>query len=111
MRTPKKTVYISGPMSGLPCFNFPNFFYWQRRLEKTGWKVINTALIDCMKMLDGWRYTEDQWEEIVTEDCRLIREEADAIFVLDGHKDSVGAKREIAEAEKKGLDIYWEVEG
>jgi hypothetical protein len=40
-----KTIYISGPMSGLPNLNFPAFYAAQAKLEAEGYKVVNPAEI------------------------------------------------------------------
>lgn len=48
----QKRVYIAGPMSGMPEFNFPAFFAAQRRLEAQGWIVNNPAEKDQEKDLD-----------------------------------------------------------
>ncbi len=42
----KKTIYISGPMSGLPDFNFPAFYAEAARLEALGCDVVNPATIN-----------------------------------------------------------------
>lgn len=41
-----KKVYIAGPMSGYPGFNFPAFFEAQTELEARGFKVFNPAQKD-----------------------------------------------------------------
>lgn len=38
-----RSIYIAGPMSGCPEFNFPAFNAAQRRLEEAGWRVFNPA--------------------------------------------------------------------
>jgi hypothetical protein len=104
-------IYVSGPMTGLPCFNFKSFFYWQVMLEKSGYKVINPAEQDCLKMLnEGWQYSPDKWEEVIEEDCQLIRDEADAVFVMDGYITSEGAHREISTAVEAGKPVFYETE-
>jgi hypothetical protein len=39
-------IYIAGPMSGYPEFNFPAFFEAQKEFEEKGWKVFNPAQKD-----------------------------------------------------------------
>lgn len=105
----EKVVYIAGPMRHHKCFNFPQFFYWQVKFEKSGYKVINPAELDCERWIeDGWIFTDDKYEEVLGEDCRLIREEADILFVLTGWEESEGANKEIEEAKKKGITIAYE---
>jgi len=107
---PGSVIYISGPMSAFKnqCYNFKHFFYWQVVLERAGYAVLNPAEIDCLKLLKGWVYTDDQWDALLEEDCRLIRENADAVFVLDHHEASKGARREIAEAVKYSKPVFYE---
>ena len=105
-----KTIYISGKMSGVKCFNFKRFFYHQVLLENEGWHVINPAEHDCLKMLDGWHYTPDQWDELIAYDLKLIEEQADAIFMLEGWHDSQGAFMEFNAAVEKGIEIKYERE-
>lgn len=38
-----KSIYIAGPMSGLPEFNFPAFFAAEEKLRAEGWNVFNPA--------------------------------------------------------------------
>ena len=38
-----KQIYISGPMTGMPEFNYPAFHAAARRLREAGWDVINPA--------------------------------------------------------------------
>jgi len=104
------TIYIAGPMSGIHCFNFKLFFYWQVRLEREGYTVINPAEIDCVKMFDGWQYSPDQWEAVLQEDCELIRTKADAVFAMSGWTASKGAMREVGTAVENGISVYHEID-
>ncbi len=49
----QKQIYVAGPMSGLPEFNFPAFFRAQRMLEGRGWIVNNPAEKDQEATLDA----------------------------------------------------------
>ncbi len=42
-----KEIYIAGPMTGIPCFNFPAFNYAERVLQQDGWTVHNPAAKDA----------------------------------------------------------------
>lgn len=48
------------------------------------------------------------YEDIMQEDLRVIRENADALFVLANYHTSAGSHREIAEAKSKGIPVYYE---
>jgi len=104
-------IYIAGKMGGEHCFNFERFFYWAHVLRLRGHTPLNPAEHDCMKWLeDGWLFTPDQYEDIIQYDLNLIRDEADAIFMLDGWYESPGARREFVEATKLGIEIMYERE-
>ena len=103
------TIYIAGPMRGYPLMNFPQFFYWQIQLENSGYKVINPAAEDCKRWFkDGWVFRESEWRDVLEYDKMLIRSQADALFVLDGWKDSEGALEEIELAVEIGIDVFYE---
>lgn len=38
-----KTIYLAGPMSGYPDFNFPAFYAAEDKLVAEGWEVFNPA--------------------------------------------------------------------
>ena len=103
----QKKVYIAGPMTGIPEFNFPAFFSAQARLEKEGWKVFNPAEKDQEKDLDAEAVkTGDAKKAIAAgfdfRECFLWDTEkvitADAIYMLPGWEQSPGAKAEHAVA-------------
>jgi len=102
------TIYIAGAMTGKECFNFESFFYWARVWRNRGWNVINPAQIDCEKMLSGWVYSPDQYNEVLAHDLHLIETEADAIFMMIGWGDSNGATMEFNKAEELGILIKYE---
>ena len=89
-RNNMKTIYIAGPMRGYECYNFETFFYWAKLLKRAGWRVLNPAQQDVEKMLKGWVYTDDKWQEVIEEDLAWIEKEADAIFLMDGWHRSRG---------------------
>lgn len=110
-------IYIAGPMSGLPEFNFPAFFAAQRKLEAEGWTVFNPAAKDAEADLDA--------EAVKTGDAALAMKkgfdfrdafawdvnriiEGDAIFMLPGWELSPGAVAEhrVAVAMKKHYPEY-----
>lgn len=101
-------IYIAGPMSGYPEFNFPAFFAAQKKFEDAGWTVFNPANKDAenevttdksfaagdakVLMSSGWDFRDAyQWDV-----DRVI--EADAIYLLKGWEKSVGAQGELAVA-------------
>jgi hypothetical protein len=89
-------VYISGPMTGLPGFNFPAFNTAARRLASQGHKTVNPA---NKGIVDGW-----EWSDYLRHDVRLLTE-CDAIYLLHGWRDSRGARLEEHIARELGMQI------
>jgi hypothetical protein len=102
-----KKIYIAGPMTGYPEFNFPAFFAAEAQLKETGWRVFNPAAKDQEVDLDS--------EAVKTGDAKLAVEkgfdfreaylwdvtriiEGDAIYMLKGWQFSPGAVGEHAVA-------------
>ena len=104
-----KQIYIAGPMSGYPEFNFPAFFTAQYTLERQGWKVWNPAAKESegdvvqsgsfasgdQKALvsEGW-----DWQSAFEWDCQKVLR-SDAIYMLKGWERSTGARAEHAVAQ------------
>ena len=99
-------IYIAGPMRGCSLFNFQLFFYWAERLEQSGYEVLNPAAFDVERMIKGWKFEEDNYEEVLEFDLAVIENCADALFMLKGWGKSEGAGREYAKAKELGLAIF-----
>lgn len=103
-----KQIYIAGPMSGYPQFNFPAFFAAQKKFEAEGWKVWNPANKDGEEgvkedvsfatgndqqlMKSGWDFKEAYLWDVE----KVIN--SDAIYMLPGWEKSAGARGEHAVA-------------
>jgi hypothetical protein len=102
-----RSIYIAGPMTGYPEFNFPAFFSAEDKLRNQGWNVHNPAAKDQEVELDA--------EAVKTGDAvRAIAKgfdfrEAymwdlnkvvygDGIYMLKGWEQSPGARGEHAAA-------------
>lgn len=103
-----KKIYIAGPMSGYPAFNFPKFFATEAKLKAEGWHVFNPANKDdeagvvtnasyetgdaLALVSSGWSFKDAyKWDT-----DRVI--DADAIYMLKGWEKSPGARGEHAVA-------------
>lgn len=100
-------VYIAGPMSGIPEFNFPAFFRAERLLKEQEYEVVNPADKSAEKDLDpeayeqgdgakaietGFNFREAyRWDTNAVIDC-------DGIYMLKGWQYSPGAVGEHAVA-------------
>lgn len=98
-------IYIAGPMTGYPEFNFPAFHTAEYTLSKQGWTVFNPAKKDAEKDLAGFATGDakeaiakgfDFREAFLWDVARVI--ESDAIYMLRGWHGSPGAFAEHAVA-------------
>ena len=92
-------TYISGPMTGIEDFNKPKFFDAERKLTGKGYTVLNPACLPSS--------TEITHEQYMIMDLAMLSI-CDAIYMLDGWKNSVGAKIEYNKALDDGLVIFFE---
>ena len=96
-------IYVAGPMTGLPDFNYPAFFDAAGRLAALGHDPVNPA-----RQWDG--HPSAAWSDYmrrgITDVCTC-----DAVALLPGWGDSKGARLERRVAEVLGLDVntlaYW----
>lgn len=91
-------VYIAGPMTGYPDFNFPAFHYAASHLRRLGHDPLNPAT-----SFDGRQDLE--YEMYIREAVRMVAM-ADAIVLLDGWSMSKGATMELHVALTIGLPVY-----
>lgn len=103
-----KSIYIAGPMSGIPEFNFPKFFEVERKLIRQGYNVFNpanksneTAVVehssygegDALALVSsGWDFRQ----AYIWDTTKVIQ--ANAIYMLKGWENSPGARGEHAVA-------------
>lgn len=91
-------VYIAGPMTGLPEFNFPAFHAAADVWRNSGWEVINPAELDEED-------TTKPWDFYLRRDLKLLVD-CDAIAMLPDWELSRGAKLEHYVAQALGLSVY-----
>lgn len=92
-------LYIAGPMSNLPDFNYPAFFKAADDLRAAGHEPINPA-----REREGIEYQGATWLDYMRHSLRDIAD-ADGIAVLPGWNDSRGARIEIGLAEALDLPV------
>lgn len=105
--TPTKKVYIAGPMSGYPDFNFPLFNRVAAKLRAEGWTVFNPAEKDAEVVSNSKAFAEGDhlgvqeegfnFREAYLWDIEKVIE-SDAIYMLPGWENSPGARGEHAVA-------------
>ena len=93
-----KRIYIAGPMTGLPDFNYPAFHAEAARLRALGFHVENPA--ECVAPVCGsWcAYMRLAIAQLVT---------CDGIVLLPGWRRSKGARVEYLLACVLGMDVVF----
>lgn len=81
-----KTLYIAGPMSGLPMNNYPLFNEIATVLRRCGYAVVNPAEFGAT---EGASYVD-----LLRKDLRALLD-CDGVCVLDNWWTSVGARNEV----------------
>lgn len=90
-------TYLSGPMTGLPDFNFPAFNSAATVLRGEGLDVINPAEHG---VIDGWG-----WADYLRHDISLLAT-CDQIVLLPGWSQSKGARLELHIAQQLGMRVH-----
>lgn len=90
-----KTVYISGPMAGLPDLNAYEFAFAEARIKSAGMNPINPHTL-CDPSWD--------WQKCMRADVKALCD-CDAIFLLQGWEKSQGAQLELHIAHRLGLIV------
>ena len=93
-----RRMYLAGPMSGLPEHNFPAFNKAAIRLEKAGWEVVNPA--------DNFGGRTDLPRASYLRVDVVLLMQCDALSLLAGWEDSVGARLEYLLARELNLPIF-----
>lgn len=105
METPKKKIYIAGPMRGLPEFNYPAFNRAEFVLRNLGYEVVNPAKMgDKYGTADELNANKDLLDRLMHEELEAIAG-CHAIYLLRGWERSFGARQELQLALMLGLEI------
>jgi hypothetical protein len=91
-----KRIYISGPMTGLPEFNFPAFHAAAATLRNSGHEAVNPAEINAE--------TGGDWHYYLKADIKALCD-CNALALLPGWQNSKGAHLELHIAHRLGLEI------
>ena len=94
MKDGKAVIYLSGPMSGYPSENYPEFVRVTKILRDAGYYVLNRVEFDSPEFL----MTEPHWRDYLARDLKMMLENKDIIdmvTLLDGWNPSRGSKAEV----------------
>ncbi len=94
-----RTVYIAGPMTGYPDYNYPAFHSAAAAWRFYGWDVNNPA--------ENFGGDQSLPYETYLEQALKDVEASDAIALLPGWEKSDGARREVNLALSLGLRVFW----
>jgi hypothetical protein len=100
MSTQKRLLYIAGPMTDVPAFNYPAFEAASAYLESIGYAV-RSPHRDGLP-IDG----DTPYETYLRDDLKLMLG-CDGIVLLPGWTQSKGAKGELAVALQVGMAVYF----
>lgn len=110
----KETVYISGPMTGKPEFNFPLFYEMEDMMEGLGYRVINPARLDDEENIHArLDDPEDDFDyrDLLKRDLDEILGGADKLIVFDDWTNSRGATNEAFVADVAGIPVeFFDIE-
>lgn len=98
--SPMPRIYVAGPMTGLPDFNYPAFHDAAARLRKRGWHVENPA-DNPAPHVDA----ECNWTAYMRMGVSQLMT-CSAIYLLPGWQQSKGASLEHFIAQRMGLTVY-----
>ena len=96
---PPKRVYLSGPMTDLPDFNFPAFEAAATRFRALGFQV------ETPHERFGGRQDLPRATYMRGDIKDLLRPDLSAVIVLPGWEHSTGARLEVAIAQEIGLPV------
>jgi nucleoside 2-deoxyribosyltransferase len=93
-------LYVAGPMTGLPEFNYPAFNAAARMLAGFGYDVLNPVDAEQHNPTPG---TPQAWDWYMRHALRMVLQ-ADGIALLTGWENSRGAAVEVFVAHALGID-------
>lgn len=96
-------LYVAGPMTGLPEFNYPEFLRVATELRWRGFRVLCPAEIDDMYLTHTLGRRPD-WQWYMRKALTMVCE-ADGVATLAGWDGSRGARLEVHVARALDLEV------
>jgi len=97
------SIYISGPMTGLPDFNYPAFEEALKRLTAAGLRCVSPHT------LHGDAAKTSTWSDFLRRDVKAMMD-CSALVMLPGWENSRGAQLERLIAEKLNIAVFESLE-
>jgi hypothetical protein len=97
----RPTLYVAGPMTGLPEFNYPAFVAAAADLRRAGYAVLCPVDSEKHNPTPG---TPQSWEWYMRHALRMVLN-ADGIATLPDWESSRGARVEVDLAQHLGMDV------
>ncbi|POB12318.1 DUF4406 domain-containing protein [Sulfobacillus sp. hq2] len=91
-------LYLAGPMTGYPDYNYPAFFAAADALRHAGYTILNPADIG---LHPTWT-----WADYMRVGLDTLTTHAEAVAVLPGWEASRGARLEVRLARRLGLRVH-----
>lgn len=113
-----KPLYIAGPMTGIPQFNFPAFETAATALREAGYNITSPHENDTPEVQQAaWASADGQldasgkiagetWGDILARDVKLVADGVSGLVLLKGWGKSRGARLEAFVALLCGLPFY-----
>lgn len=95
-----KTIYIAGPITGLPREEYMGAFkYWENTLKRYEPNSIILNPAEKNDNLEGLGLTHEQFITI----CKGMIDACDEVYFMPGYEKSEGARAEFHHAKEKGI--------
>lgn len=101
MAETKPRIYVAGPMTGIPEYNYPAFLRAAQRLRDKGFAVLSPLDVD-KEIVPG--ASKPAWEWYMRRTIKMLMD-ADAVALLPDWESSKGAVIEWELARTLGMDI------
>ena len=105
----KDTIFIAGPMTGKPNYNFDAFDKAEEWLKWLGYRVVNPANMGraALKKHGEVPYGSPAYKELLAATMNEVTK-CNSIYMLKGWEKSRGAKQELSTAIDLGKEIVLE---
>jgi len=100
-----KSIYLAGPMSGYPAYNFEEFHRVTKILREYGYTVFSPAEKDLADGFDPYNDPQHSFLHYMKIDLPEVMN-SDAVVLLEGWNESKGAKLEVSVATQCDIPVF-----